>query len=277
MKKKYFCLVFLFFSLIFPFFAQEQQSVTEQLPLQSEQTEEEIVTEDEMVEPGNVEDEIIDIKGQEFTTSESFSEFIRSLDFVADLGPAMYINTHSKDVDLDNHLVCAPSPIVYPFSWGILWPNYTFVAIEPQMAFFQMYYLWYDGMTLPAEIENRTCWSLSFMVSLPVVFQLYMRNSRFQIAGGPAALLRTGLLPNGVSSDDKGFSGSAGSDLNLINQSFYADGEYFYLYAGFSWLRTVHRNVKVGPEAKLYIPVVSIINGHGLQGMVAHVAMKISL
>ena len=50
-------------------------------------------------------------------------------DFVLQFEPALYLNTEST-------LVSAPSPIVYPISFGLLWPNYSKIAIQPTLSFF---------------------------------------------------------------------------------------------------------------------------------------------
>ena len=100
------------------------------------------------------------------------------IDFVMQFEPALYLNTEST-------LVSAPSPIVYPISIGFLWPNRSTFAIQPTLSFFMMQHLLYEDKALPAEIENRTTTTLSFMLNIPVVFSLFLDNSQFQFTAGP--------------------------------------------------------------------------------------------
>ena len=76
-----------------------------------------------------------------------------------------------------------------------------------------MHHLFYNNMALPAEIENRTTTTLSFMVNIPLVFSIFLAKSRFQIYGGPGMLIRFGLLSPGVKDSDTGWTGSAGGDV----------------------------------------------------------------
>lgn len=214
----------------------------------------------------------VNLKGKEFTAAASFSEFIESLDFTLNLGPAVYVNTKSLKIS-------APSPIFYPFSIGVLWPNYTFISVQPTVGFSYIYYLWNDNMALPAEIENRTATGISIMADVPVVVQLYLPKSRFQFSVGPSILSRIGVLSNGVSSNDSGFSGSAESDVKLINEWFWDKGRFFYISTGVSWLYTAfeERNLKFGPEVKVYFPIGGLAAGEGLQGTIINLSVKISL
>lgn len=235
-------------------------------------------TEDAFVDgtPGDVVEEIIDIKGQEFAQAESFGEFIHSLDFCFDIGPATYINAKSKLLNQDGYRVSGPSPVFDPVTIGILWPNYTFVSMEPSISYFSMYYLWYDGMALPAEVENRTVSALSFMFNVPVVFQLYLNKFRFQIYGGVGVLARFGLLPGGVKESDAGYTGTAGGDLKEVNNWFWKNGRFFYISTGFSCLFNLYGNVKAGPVGKIYIPVSVFSKTDGFQGTIIDIGLKIS-
>lgn len=215
-------------------------------------------------------EETVDYKGKEFTQSESFIEFIHSLDFVFHMETGMYLNTESK-------LISAPSPVIYPLTIGILWPNYTFIALQPTVSFFMMNHLWYEDRALPAEIENRTSTTLSFMITLPVVISIYTKNSRLQLMPGISMLARFGLLANNVASDDYGYTGTAGGDMDEINNWFWKNGNFIYLSAGASWIFKFHNEAKAGPVMNLYIPIGSAINYEGMQGFMFSTGFKISL
>lgn len=270
MKGKKLFLTFLIFSFTFFQIYSQEDTVNTETETETEVSEPEIPE----TETTSVEEEIINIKGQEFTTADSFIDFIRSLDFLFDIGPAMYLNQHTY---VDNLLVSSPSPSFDPVTIGILWPNYTFISMEPSLSYFSFYYLWYDGMALPAEIENRTAATLHFMLDLPVVIQLYLKNNRFQISIGAGILGRVGLLPGGVKNTDSGYSGTVETDMELINDWFWDKTRYLYLSTGFSWLYNAYHNVKIGPTVKAYFPIGGIINKEGLQGLIIDAGLKISL
>jgi len=210
------------------------------------------------------------LDGKIYAQPASFTDIIHSTDFVASMGPAVYLNTNST-------LVSAPSPIVYPITFGMIWPNYTFLAFEPTLSFFYMYHLYYDGIALPAEIENRTTFTLSFILNLPVVFSIYYGHNRLQLNAGLAMLMRYGLLANGVNGDDYGYLGTAADDVSAINKWFWKNARFLYVSAGASWLFGLTGNLKAGPTANIYIPVGTVFSGENVQGMIITVGMKISL
>ena len=150
---------------------------------------------------------------EEKTETEATPLSSYSADFIMQFEPGIYINTQSP-------LVSAPSPIVYPISVGFIWPDAALLAIQPTLSFFMMQHLYYEDMALPAEIENRTSTTLSFMLNIPAVYSIFLENSRFQITGGLGIFMRFGLLSPGVKEDDSGWSGSAGEDVTKINEYF---------------------------------------------------------
>lgn len=250
MKKYLLLLCLCLFS--FSLFAQTDETVTEDA----------VVTEDE-----------VNLKGEEYQKAETFLDLIHSMDFVMQFEPGMYMNLHSKDAA--GNYVSGPSPIIFPLSIGVLWPNYTFIAIQPSLSFFSTDYLYYDGMALPAEIEHRTATSLSFMVNIPLVFTLFIRNSRFQLNGGIGGLLQFGLRSAGVDENDSGYSGSAGKDVKLINDYFWDNMHWLYLTTGVSWLYNVNSQLRFGPTFNAYIPLGALIGDQDLQGLMLTAGIKI--
>lgn len=205
---------------------------------------------------------------QEEVLSEEQSDSIKSFDFVLQFEPAVYINTQST-------LVSAPSPVVYPISFGVSWPNNNSISIQPTISFFMMNHLFYENRALPAEIENRTTTTLSFMLNIPAVYSVFLDNSRFQFSAGPAALMRFGLLSPGVKESDSGWSGTATSDVSKINAWFWNSARWFYFNAGASWLYNVSKELKAGPTLNCYIPLGVIITDHDVQGMIISLGIKI--
>lgn len=215
----------------------------------------------------------IDIKGEEFHEAETFIDFIHSIDLIMQFEPGMYFNNFKTNAN--GNLVSAPSPIIYPISIGFLWPNYTFVSMQPTLSFFVMEHLFYDGMALPAEIENRTTTTLSFMINLPIVFSLFINQTRFQLSGGAGIFIQAGLKSAGVNDSDYGYTGSAASDVNAINEYFWKDMHWLYLTTSFSWLYNVNSQLRIGPTVNTYIPMGTIIGNQNLHGFMITAGVKI--
>ncbi len=190
------------------------------------------------------------------------------LDFVMQFEPGFYLNTESP-------LISAPSPIVYPISIGFLWPERSMLAIQPTLSFFMMNHLLYEDKALPAEIENRTTTTLSFMLNIPAVYSLFLKKSQFQFTGGLGVFMRFGLLSPGVKENDSGWSGSAGQDVEKINQYFWGGMRWFYLTAGGSWLYDLTDQLRAGPTINACIPVGGLISDKNAQGMLISFGIKI--
>ena len=191
-----------------------------------------------------------------------------SADFVMQFEPGLYLNTESV-------LVSAPSPIVYPITIGFLWPDAAVLAIQPTISFFMMQHLYYDDRALPAEIENRTTTTLSFMLNIPAVYSIFLKNSNFQITAGLGIFMRFGLLSPGVKSTDSGWSGSAGEDVSKINEYFWKKPRWFYINAGGSWLYNLTPQLRAGPVINISIPVGGLIVDKDAQGMLISLGIKI--
>ena len=262
MKKIILCLIFsIFFTSLFC--NQETTSsndVTSEVEIESielEQTEDSETTKTSLF-------------GKKFTATKNFKNFVSQLDFVLNLQTAVYLNTESK-------LVSAPSPILYPITVGVLWPNYTFLSVQPSISFFMMNSLWYNEKALPAEIENRTATSYCLFINIPIVFSLYLKQSRVQLSGGAGILLPITTLASGVKSTDSGTSGSAASDVSKIQKYYFSNARFFYITTEFSWLFDVTSKLKVGPVINFHIPVGSIINKEGFARFMGQAGVKISL
>ena len=219
--------------------------------------------ETETSEPAAEVEETEDVSEETYSQSKSFP-----LDFVMQFEPGVYINTEST-------LVSAPSPIVYPISIGFLIPDRSWIAVQPTISFFMMNHLFYQDKALPAEIENRTTTTLSFMLNIPAVFSLYLQNSCFQFSAGLGLFMRFGLLASGVKESDSGWTGSAGKDVEQINNYFWDNMRWFYLTAGGSWLYNLTPQLRAGPTINLYLPVGGLISDKNAQGMIISAGIKI--
>lgn len=260
MKKLIFIVTLSIFSFLI--YAQDSSSQDSQNPTQEEITnsqEQEIKESDDIFFFGNL-----------FQPPKSLSEFTGAMDFVMEFEPGISINTASRSVS-------APSPIIYPITFGFLWPDYTFLAAQPSVSFFMNNHLWYNGKALPAEIENRTSTTLSFLFNIPAVLSFYIKNFRLQLMPGIAILARFAFLANNINASDSGYSGSAASDIKNINSYFWSNGRFFYLSSGVSILYKITDTIKIGPVMNVYVPIIPLLTGEGLQATIISLGVKISL
>ena len=213
--------------------------------------------------------------GNLFAQEEELSDnqvpegFIYTLDFIMEFEPSAYINPEYKELN------SGQTPINFQPSIGVLWPNYSWIALQPTLSFFYMNHLWYEDRALPAEIENRTSTTYSFLVTLPAVFSVILDTSRFQFTIGPAALLRFAALASGISADDTGYLGSAATDINAMNKWFFQGGRWFYISAGIDWLYHLTPQLRAGPVLKANIPLGGLITDKSAQGMLFSAGIKI--
>lgn len=196
--------------------------------------------------------------------------FWERTDVVLEFAPAFYISpeSHANHSNVVN--------IFYPLTIGALWPNDFFISFQPTLTFFIMEHLWFDKFALPAEIENRTTTTLSFMLNLPAVYTLSLKNkSDFHFSAGLGFFFRFGLLANGVSPNDPGYSGTATEDVKLINKWFWDNAHWLHLTLGGSWLYPISSTIKAGPIFNAYIPVGTLIDQHNVQGLMFSAGIKL--
>lgn len=198
--------------------------------------------------------------------------FLERTNLILQFAPSFYISpeSHNNKSNVVN--------IYYPFTIGALWPNDFFISFQPTLTFFTMEHLWFDKYALPAEIENRTSTTLSFMLNLPAVYTLTLKNkSSFYFSAGFGLFLRFGLLANGVNKSDSGFSGTAEQDLKNINKWFWGNAHWLYLTFGASWLYPISSTIKAGPVLNAYIPIGTLIDQHNFQGLMFSAGIKICI
>ena len=199
--------------------------------------------------------------------------FISQIDFFLAFEPLFILNTEAGTES-------APSPVVYPLSIGVSWPDTYFVSFQPRLSFFYNYYLWDNdrGMALPAEVENRTATALSFLFTFPAVFSFHLTDrSTIEAEAGISLLVRFGILSNGVSGSDSGTSGTAADDTALINKWFWENGRMIYFSAGAAWLYRFTDTIKAGPEVRFHLTPASPAEGRGLDAMMFSAGIKLVL
>jgi hypothetical protein len=206
-------------------------------------------------------------------SSASSGSFIHQIDFFLTFEPMFILNTEAGTKS-------APSPVVYPLTVGVSWPDYYFVSFQPRLSLFYNYYLWDsdEEMALPAEVENRTATVFSFLFTFPAVFSFHLTDrGTLEAEAGVSMLVRFGILSSGVSSSDSGTSGTAADDTSLINKWFWTNGRMMYLSGGAAWLYSFTDTIKAGPDVRFYLPLGSLAEGRGLDAMMLSAGIKLVL
>lgn len=167
------------------------------------------------------------------------------------LGPTLDIN-----IEADS----APNPISYSLGIGKIFNIKEIFTIQPRITLFTQYYLWNGEKALPAEIENRTGFTICSLIDLPIIITL-LENDTKSIEGGfgPSTLLRYAFLANGISSSDYGTSGTAEQDITKINNYFFTDFNYLYGELYLSINHKTKKNIIVGLESRYYLSIHSLI------------------
>lgn len=197
---------------------------------------------------------------------------IHRIDFVFGIEPSVFLNTHKKDSN--GKFISAPSPVLIPVYIGLSIPNYTFVSFQPSLRFFTSYNQVHEGMVLPAEIENRTGLTFSFLANLPVAFKLkYKDKYSWSILAGVAGLFRFAALPANVNANDAGDTGSVASDIDYMNNWFYENLRFLYLSAGIDWM-FYYGKTKYGPEFSVFFPI-STFSDNSIDGLIIGIGIKV--
>lgn len=223
----------------------------------------------------STEREYVDEKNMSVSEVEELlqsGKLINRLDFVFGITPTVFFNTHTKNKD--GIFISAKSPVLFPVYFGMSVPNYTAVSFQPTLKIFSSYNLVYEDMVLPAEIENRTGLTYSFLLNLPVVFKLNYKNKcSWSLSSGIAGLFRFAVLPDGVQTDESGYTGTVESDIKFMNSWFYENLRFLYLSAGFDWM-FYYGKTKYGPEISIYFPI-STFTDKSADGMMVSVGVKV--
>ena len=193
------------------------------------------------------------------------------VDFIFAFTPAVIFN-------IDSSRKSAPSPVVYPFGFGISVPADRFVSFQPRLSFFTNYYLYDGGIARPAEIENRTATALSFLFDLPAVFTFDIRRIHFfELGAGVSILARGAILSSGVDADEAGDTGSAEGDVRAINNYFWKNANFLYMETSFAYLFTLTEKIKLGPEVRFYLPCGPLFTQGSMNGGMFAAGLKVRI
>ena len=184
------------------------------------------------------------------------------------LGTTVSLNMASKEIS-------APSPV--DFTLGACCDIFSLSknTFVPSLSVFTGYYLWNDTTknALPAEIEQRTAFTINALLDLPYVFRVTAKNSFFSFGTGTAFLLRAGFLAPGVPKSEQ-------SDIKKINAWFYQYGRFFYGLAQAAWDYKFQNKWSAGLILKYYLPVTQFLDPaspHALHGSMLGISCRIGL
>ena len=261
-------LVFLF---CVPCFAQEAEAVE---PQEETEVQEEIpaAPETQLTES---EKDYVDQQNMSVTEVEELIESqsaIHHFDFIFGIEPQVSINTHMKNAE--GKFISAPSPMFFPIYFGLAIPNYTAVSFQPSIRFYTTFNLVYGDMVLPAEIENRTGLTFSFLLNLPIAFKINIHNKySLDILAGVAGLIRFATVPVNVKDTEPGYTGTVKTDIDYMNSWFYKNARFLYLSVAADWL-FYYGTTKYGPELSIFFPI-SVFTDKSLDGLMFGVGVKV--
>lgn len=210
------------------------------------------------------------------TAAESKESFLSKIDpsLFFTLGPKLMVNT-------DSGAKSAPSPVMYSLGVGGDFAFQNNIILQAHGSFFTNYYLWDGERARPAEVENRTATALSAMIDLCGGYTFVVgenKNHLLSVTGGAGFFLRHAILSNGVDSDEpnRDTNTTASDDVSSINGTFFSDLNFFYPELCISYSYILSESWKIGGEFRSYIPLGSLINGHGVDGMIFSASLKLS-
>lgn len=201
-----------------------------------------------------------------------FSQIEPSLFFT--LGPKLMLNTDSSKKS-------APSPIMYSLGVGGDFSFAKGLLLQAHASFFTNYYLWDGENARPAEVENRTATALSLMLDLTGGYTFALDEGKkhlLSLSGGLGFFIRHALLSNGVDADDlnRETGSSAGDDVSEINGTFFSGLNFLYPEFALSYSYILSENWKAGAEFRTYLPIGSLADGRGIDGMIFSLAAKLN-
>ncbi len=246
------------FAIALPAFSENSEGEVSAIPAPVEK---------EAPAENQTQDEKHGLFGSTWTKPESFAEFSQQVSVFINIGALLTVNTESK-------LKSAPSPVSFSTAIGAVWPNNAFISFQPRLSFFGMYYLWDGKNALPAEVENRTALSLSMIFDLPAAATFRLGASSIEAGAGLGFLFRAGILAPNVKASDSGTEGSAGQDVDKINEWFWSGARFLYPEISVAWEYTFSERLRAGFELRYYFPIGSLASGRGFDASMIFMSTK---
>jgi hypothetical protein len=212
--------------------------------------------------------------GQQFTNfmSTYFKPIASNTNLFFTAGITFCLSTGDRSIS-------APSPLKYSFGVGYSFHLVKFLLFQPRITGWSQYYLWDEDTSYayPAPVEDRTATTLNALIDLPLVIPVGTKKNMMGLGLGAAVLARYGFLSNGVSADDTGSSGNAKSDVDLINSWLWSSARWLYPEMFISYNHLLTNGWRLGGEMRFYLPIGSLISGHGMDGMMCSVSLRLVL
>jgi hypothetical protein len=164
------------------------------------------------------------------------------------------------NLDSARMLSSAPSPIINMLGGGTVIPLPQKFSLAPSIDVYSAYYNWVSGRAVPAMDENRTAVVLGAILDVPVNYTIdFTPIHRLILSGGPAFVIRAGVLANGVPSTEQ-------SSVNSISGYLWDKGRFFYPEIGISYSYAAASWVRFGATARVMFPVFNWWSGENLSG-----------
>ena len=164
------------------------------------------------------------------------------------------------NLDSARFLSSAPSPIINMLGGGTVIPLQQKFSIAPSIDIYSAYYNWVSGRAVPAMDESRTAVVLGAILDVPVNYTIdFTPIHRLILSGGPAFVIRAGVLANAVPATEQ-------PSVNSIGSYFWDKGRFFYPEVGISYSYAAASWVRFGATARVMFPVFNWWSGEGLSG-----------
>jgi hypothetical protein len=162
------------------------------------------------------------------------------------------------NLDSARRLSSAPSPIINMLGAGTVFPLADQFSIAPTLDFYSCYYNWVSGRAVVAMDESRTAVVLGAILDLPINYTIdFTPIHRLILSGGPAFVIRAGVLGQAVPSAEQ-------PAVNSISAYLWDKGRFFYPEVGISYSYAAASWVRFGATARVMFPLFNWWTGEGL-------------
>lgn len=136
------------------------------------------------------------------------------------------------------------------------------MAITPSLDLSMLTYgLYSTGRAYICEPENRAAEVFHFLLDLPVLYSLEVKNWTIDMGGGIAFLLRGAVLSYGVKANSLNAYGiTAQEEVKGINSFFWKSGRFFYPSLKFKTGYVFKTGWEAGVHLKLFLPIFNLFD-----------------
>ena len=159
-------------------------------------------------------------------------------------GPTLQINTDGLET--------APSPISFSLGLGYSFSLNKDLAINPELGFWSLYYLYLNDRASPAAVEKRDVQALHFLLDIPLLYKISTENNVFSFGLGIALLSRVAFATAVLPENEE-------YKVGKINDFFWSDFRYLYPEATITWDWVLENGSSFGLSFKAYYPVANFI------------------